>query len=228
MGYFNEAPNVCNPDWTVYFVRGPRTAKVLGISPELAVGDSAILLRGLFKDAPRTNELISFMPHYHSMDRGNWPEICSIADINLIDPRGPIEGIIQAILRSRLVIAESMHGAIVSDALRVPWLAVRPNKKIHRAKWYDWAEALNIDLHPEYMFASSLTNLLPKKVMRNLKPMENSKAALLVNEMIAHNAARRLNVLKEHEGNLSCDTSIDHAHEVMLGKIEQLRRENDR
>ena len=44
---YYDQKNIDCTDWDIYFVRGPRTAHLLNISPELAIGDSAILIRTL-------------------------------------------------------------------------------------------------------------------------------------------------------------------------------------
>lgn len=144
---YHKAPDVHKGDWDVLFVRGPRTAKALGVSPELAVGDSAILLRTLIDfEGKRTRNKIGFMPHWKSLERGQWEEVCKKAGIHLIDPREPVEDVLDALLACDFIVTEAMHGAIVGDALRVPWIAATPLDPAHRGKWHDWAEALNIQL----------------------------------------------------------------------------------
>ncbi len=131
---YNEKPNVNTPDWDIYFVRGPRTVKELNISPDLALGDAAILLRTVVDYKNRKPEVISFVPHWESLEHGKWQEVCAKAGINLIDPRRPVEEVIAELLRSKLVICEAMHGAIVADALRIPWIPILPLNHIHRNK----------------------------------------------------------------------------------------------
>ena len=63
-----------------------------------------------------------------------------------IDPCGGVERVIADILASELLVTEAMHGAIVADALRVPWVPVRPVQPTNRGKWFDWASALDIEL----------------------------------------------------------------------------------
>ena len=71
-------------------------------------------------------DTIGFMPHFESLARGAWAEAAAAAGITLIDPRGDPAAIIAAIGACRLLLSEAMHGVIVADAMRVPWIALRP------------------------------------------------------------------------------------------------------
>ena len=66
------------------------------------------------------------------------------AGVTLIDPRDDPLSIIAAIGKCRVLMSEALHGIIVADALRVPWIAIRPLAPIHRPKWTDWAETLDL------------------------------------------------------------------------------------
>ena len=191
-------PNVHGGDWDIYFVRGPRTAKLLKISPTLSLGDSAILLRTLVDYRQRSPEVVSFIPHWESLGSGHWQEVCRLAGINLIDPRRPVEEVIKEMLRSKLIVAEAMHGAIVADALRVPWIPVLPINVKHRAKWFDWAEALEIVLDPYRLWPSSLPETRDAfvnhpRLIRLTNLIVTSPACNLSEKAIIHLAAHRLN-----------------------------------
>jgi succinoglycan biosynthesis protein ExoV len=247
---YHKIPDVLPPDWDVYFVRGPRTAQALGLSPDLAVGDSAILLRSLVDTTRRTNEVVSFMPHWDSLDRGNWEKACNLAGINLIDPRQPVDQIIDELLRTRLLISEAMHGAIVADAFRIPWIAVRPIAPWHRDKWFDWAESLKIDLRPRRLWPSNLFEIKLgashaqdestatagiSKIEDRAKPIGLGKMLRklvaisglrrLAQTLLVHLAGFRLWQLTHINPSLSEDRQIDHVTEIMMQKIEKLKQD---
>ncbi|MBV5343049.1 hypothetical protein JZU68_05375, partial [bacterium] len=39
----------------------------------------------------------------------------------------------------------AMHGAILADALRVPWYPITNSTEILHFKWHDWFRSMNID-----------------------------------------------------------------------------------
>ena len=135
-----------DPSWQVYAVRGPLTARAIG-RPELAAADPAILLPLLpdFPATPRSGTI--FVPHWTTAEAGHWQEACELAGIGFVDPRGEAKAVIRKIASAELVIAESMHGAIVADAFRVPWIPVVTGRDTP-FKWHDWAKALDLTYEP--------------------------------------------------------------------------------
>lgn len=248
--HYHAAPDMTRARWDILFVRGPRTAARLGLSPALAIGDSGILARVLMANAPRTPRHISLMPHWESMMRGNWQAVCAAAGVQLIDPRRPVEEVMAALLSSRLVIAEAMHGAIIADALRVPWLPLVPLNTVHREKWYDWAEALDIVLEPKRLWPSSLTELslaalrpasppslteaVPAPVVSVAQPLSKTARAKrwlqatplapYVDKGLVALAARQLASLAHEEGQLSSDAAMERATSQMLEKLDLLKQ----
>lgn len=240
---YNEKPEVNSPDWDVYFVRGPRTAKALNISPDLSLGDAAILLRTVTDYKNRKPEVISFIPHWESLERGNWQEVCRIAGINLIDPRRPVEEVINELLRSKLVICEAMHGAIISDAFRIPWIPIIPLVGANRDKWYDWADALNIKLTPQSLIPSSVQEARTIKDLNTasnrhmpdfISATRKTKSSLLnkirsviksgLNMIILYTCACRMKIIARTTPHLSRDDVIEDITSRMLEKLELLRR----
>ncbi|PZO56273.1 MAG: succinoglycan biosynthesis ketolase [Phormidesmis priestleyi] len=142
------------PAWHISCLRGPLSAKRLGLPSDLAITDGGLLVAKLFKPSPKTFHqeisVSSFMPHIHSATAAaaSWQRICQQANIRYIDPRWPIEEVLQAIGSSELLLAEAMHGAIAADALRVPWIPVVTSPRIYAFKWQDWCASMNLPYSP--------------------------------------------------------------------------------
>lgn len=217
-GGYTKPPNMSDGRWTVVFVRGPRTAELLGLPPEKAICDSAILLRRLALPAPAAGLGIGYMPHFQSLERGLWAEACRRAGLRLIDPTAPVEQVLAEIRGVKVLITEAMHGAIVADALRVPWLAVKPIHAQHHWKWLDWADSLGIELRQHALRPSSLMELYVGMVGRRqydwgfgsgrVHRLATSPLARPVNAAIVDLAARRLRQIAEAEPQLSSDRAI--------------------
>lgn len=131
--------------WDIRCVRGPLTAKILGVDKKLAVADGAILLNLDSKTLSPKKHKYSFMPHHTSFSMySQWAELMDSCDVHLIDPRDDVKKILQEINASEFLISEAMHGAIVADALRVPWFGVKVYPYINDFKWNDWAASLDM------------------------------------------------------------------------------------
>jgi len=130
----------------VYGVRGPRTAKRLGISERFVVGDGAYLLRTLDLSPAKKRYKTAFIPHHRSEQYVDWEAICEAAGLKFISTRQPVDQFIAEIRSCEKVVSEAMHGAIAADAFRIPWVATRFASNFNEEKWLDWSEALELQL----------------------------------------------------------------------------------
>ncbi|HUH75856.1 MAG TPA: polysaccharide pyruvyl transferase family protein [Devosia sp.] len=206
-------PDVHDGTWDIRFVRGPNTAKTLNIDPGLSICDSAILLRAMELPAPDTSVDVAFMPHYESLERGNWAEACAKAGITLIDATDPVEKVLSQIRGARLLITEAMHGAIVADALRTPWIGARPIYGGHHKKWLDWAGALDLDVRLNALKPSSVLEYYIGKTGRGgslgkVGRLSASPLAGIPNRIFTETAARHLDQMSRLEPQLSSDKMI--------------------
>src|SRR5690606_3200409 len=118
--------------WDLRCVRGPLTAEKLGIDPAFGVIDPAVMVAEMpeFKDIPRTGEAI-FVPHWRSTLTGMWALSSRAAGLTYVSPCQEARAVVRAIARSGLVVAESMHAAILADAFRIPWIAVATSSNVN-------------------------------------------------------------------------------------------------
>jgi len=154
--------------WDIRFVRGPRTAKAFSLSPSKSITDPAILV-SKFSSNPAKEFEVSFVPHHSSLMYGDWSEVCEHANINLIDPQRDSRRVIDAINKSKLILAESLHGAIVADSLRIPWIPLSTSDIILEFKWLDWAESmdLNISINSAPRILRPITDYTIKEQIKN-------------------------------------------------------------
>lgn len=147
VGYYG--PPLRDHSWEVYCVRGPLSARALGLSVDMAVTDPAALIVRI--DAPeisgRSRRTHAFMPHWQS-EPDEWEQVCAAAGIGFIDPRWQTRQVLEALRSTDLLITEAMHGAIVADALRIPWVAARTRPEIKPFKWEDWCQSMELEYRP--------------------------------------------------------------------------------
>jgi succinoglycan biosynthesis protein ExoV len=139
-------------DWNILAVRGPLTAALLD-RPETAVTDGAALLATVPEAAPAAprRDSILFMPHHRTLVNSHWPEVARRAGIEYVDPRWSTDQVFEAYGRAKLVIAEAMHGAIVADTLRIPWIPLVMSPEISVFKWRDWLSSVELPYRPHFL-----------------------------------------------------------------------------
>ena len=215
--------------WVIHWVRGPRTAAMLGLPPNLALGDPATLLPSALGLSTGGSQEIAFMPHFESAKWGAWRQAAEIAGLRLIDPREPAPAILQAIGACRLLLSEALHGVIVADALRVPWIAVRPQARIHRAKWHDWADTVGLRPRFHDLPASTLrewvgtSRLCALPRARSWFDQRGHRLSRLPAPRLVARAADMLRRAADAEPQLSATAALDRCQSRMLEAVHTLR-----
>lgn len=133
--------------WTFYCVRGPLTAVGLKLDRNVPLTDPAILIRCIPLCTQHKCYPVALMPHHQSMLKADWKTLCQRAGIHCIDPRSGVEFVISEIQKTQLLLSEALHGAVVADALRVPWIPLQIYSRFCEFKWRDWAESLQVPLY---------------------------------------------------------------------------------
>ncbi len=149
---YGRAPTI-DQSWKIYCVRGPLSTAALELPDDLAITDPAVLVRTLRKPTRAQDSAVSFIPHHETCIRGSvdvidFQAVCDTAGVTYIDPSEGVESVLNRLQSSHLVIAEAMHGAIVADALRIPWIPVQIYNHVVEFKWWDWCKSLGLEYMP--------------------------------------------------------------------------------
>ncbi|EAQ47946.1 polysaccharide pyruvyl transferase family protein [Leeuwenhoekiella blandensis] len=146
-----------DPTWDIRFLRGPLSSASLNNKYEY-ITDAAYAIRhidnfeSLYINQQKKYK-ISLMPYFHSVEYFDWRTLCADLGIHYISPHSEngVEETLKEIAQSEFLITEAMHGAILADALRVPWhrfVLSSPHTeggRVSEFKWEDWKSSLNID-----------------------------------------------------------------------------------
>ncbi len=233
---YRRLPRLDNT-WRIYCLRGPLTARALGVDEKLAITDPACLLATQIAAPLSKTCPVSFMPHYTTARAADWRAICARAGIAYIAPDGPVEEVIAAIGQTRLLVAEALHGAVAADALRVPWLPVRLSHRHLGFKWLDWCLSLGLEYAPTDLPAVTEAGIPParragrivkrafsllglgKSKWRRL-PLRRSRP-----EEIDEAARRLARVPGEASALLSPEKIRHELNDRLLNKLDQLRND---
>ena len=206
VGYSPLPENLHDGSWSVLGIRGPLSARAAGLPAKTVVTDGAILLGtidGLVKpEGERTGDVV-FVPHVSSTETGAWEEICAELGITYIDPRWNFHEVFALIGNARLVLTEAMHGAIVADTLRVPFVPLVSSREISSFKWMDWTLSMGLPYRPIRLPPSTLLDAARDRLVTfmghgHLNPAVFG-AAPAANDGIADELLRHLGQTSERE-----------------------------
>ncbi len=155
--------------WVFHAIRGFESARVLGLPKELVITDAAVLVRTVnYPVAEARDKRFGFIPHCLSSRYFDWSMACESSGLHYISAEWDVERVLREISRCEVVLCEAMHGAIVADALRVPWVPVACYDFISEFKWRDWLSTVDLSYQP-----SIVTSLYD--VERNLPTTSRAK-----------------------------------------------------
>lgn len=144
---YGELPPI-DDKWKFYCVRGPLSAAALGADKALSITDPAVLLTQMFTAPAVKTGKVYYMPHHGSTGFADWKAVCEKAGMDYLDPAADVKETVEKIRGASIVVTEAMHGAIVADAFRVPWIPVECYDHILSFKWNDWCQSLNLPYRP--------------------------------------------------------------------------------
>jgi succinoglycan biosynthesis protein ExoV len=126
-----------------------------------------------------------------------------------------------------VLISEAMHGAIVADTLRVPWIPVLPIEHAHQDKWLDWAEAMNLNLRRPRLIPSTaaevhIATFYRPRLGRLSGYVASSALSRVAKPLLTYAAAQRLTTISKEYPSLSRDSRIEDTVQQMQDKLTQL------
>lgn len=178
---YGAPPTLDKRSWKIYCVRGPLTAKKLNVSENLAITDSATLVRCVSLPVSDVTYSVSWMPHWISAEVGEWQAVCREMGINFIDPRDKVENVLAAIGSTKLLVTGALHGAIIADALRVPWIAVQTKPFTLEFKWVDWSNSVGLDYRPVHLPLTGRAELLFSKYYKFRNYLDTTVRRVIAN-----------------------------------------------
>lgn len=150
--------NYCDPlfshaNVTIYCVRGPLSAEVLG-NQELCAGDSALLLPLVYKPKSIAHYTAKhlYIPHIANSNAKVWRTGCDLVLSPSIEAsKQAVEHWIDCIYSSSFVLSNSLHGAIVAYAYGKPFAFQSDGFLNCEFKWKDFAALIGCE--PKFVSA---------------------------------------------------------------------------
>jgi succinoglycan biosynthesis protein ExoV len=190
VGYSTPFQGHLSDLWDIRSVRGPYSALALKLKPEYALIDPAVMIPtfGRFKKSARNGRPL-FIPHVGSVNRHDWGSACEAVGVDFVSPEGIPDNVVNQIVNAPLVLAESMHAAILADAFRVPWIPIAIGQAFNTQKWQDWAQSLDISCEIRPLFDSIKKATLILR--RQKEELPSSGQSGLISKSVAASSSMR-------------------------------------
>lgn len=203
----------------IRFVRGPLSAAALsaaGLPGVRYISDPAILTpRFSEKRSATVPKKIGFIPYYNTpADLTNW--IARETGMEIVPITTDVDDFVARLTTCDYVVTEAMHGAILSDAFRIPWAACRLLSGVSEGrtslfKWQDWSNSLGFSCQHLSSLPDTLL-WLPGKLRAHLRDFAARRSLKTVQA-----------VLKRADWSLSDDNRLREAQDAILHEAERLK-----
>lgn len=186
-----------------HFVRGPLSAKSLKLTDKQFICDPGLLISDLHEGVKKKIHSIGFIPH-ESIHSASLEALFANTSIIYINPCLPYKDVFNLISSCEKLVCSAMHGAIIADSYRVPWLPVITSNEILQFKWQDWCLSMGINYNPKI-----LPTVYPKTVYKGLVGNVRAKVKRYL-------FTRKMNNL------LSSDDFVLSSEDIFVAKKEKL------
>lgn len=154
--------------------------------------------------------------------------MCEVTGIRFIDPSSPVEQILGEIQSTDVLISEALHGVIAADALRTPWIAIRPLEKINRMKWFDWERSMNLEIDTQDMCSSTVRELFRNIYIKHPRAVSAFNkitfgAGKFLDELLFDRVVKNIRDVKKAKPQLSSPSRIDELTDKMTEKMQLVR-----
>jgi hypothetical protein len=182
LGSGANGPNIkldvtqCDVRW----VRGPLSAKAVGVSGNLGIGDPAWLYQDLYApfEMDRSGRT-GLIPHWATWKSFDWKTVADNAGLIGIDARSSPLQIVREMRSCSRILTESLHGAIFADAMGIPWAPAIFAHRFHRFKWEDWCATIHRRFDPFVIDRPLVNAVRPFKSIANRVAREMKFDALM-------------------------------------------------
>lgn len=117
------------PNHDILAVRGPLTAKYLGLKSLSVFGDPGILAPDLVSGEQKTG-LIGIIPHYVDKNNPIVKKLPNDEGLKIIDVESHCVTVLKEISRCDYIVSSSLHGLICADAYGIPNVRITLSDKI--------------------------------------------------------------------------------------------------
>jgi succinoglycan biosynthesis protein ExoV len=138
---------------TYWCVRGPISRALLGLPAETVITDGAILvpMAAGFPQAATPGTEILVIPHFQTIAYPGWDKVAAQTGFQVLDPRADPHSVITRIAQARLVLTESLHGAVIADTYGIPWAVFATSGNFGSTKFVDWCGSLGLEFTMTYV-----------------------------------------------------------------------------
>ncbi len=218
--------------YEIICLRGEGTAKAMGLDPKLGIADGALLLPIAWPLEQKNNKKYqySFMPHSGTLDVfEGWAKILNPIGIHVIDPRKTPEEVMDELMDTTILLAEAMHGGIIADAYRIPWIPIKTISTVNEYKWTDYCESLDLKYNPNRTVSLYGKSFLVEVFNNKLKHLRFLKG-LSARLYLIYQGIVKIPKIKRQFKRILNQTPVMSADEVfkdkqnqLLDKMEQLK-----